>query len=106
VSDLKKVVLHPALMFAAGNTFLAFSHAEIIGISLNVLLVLVILLARLKEVIQKRHFGVPFAILAIVNFVTAGSVIYKNINSPKSVGLIRLRCSSIILGLGHWKYIC
>ena len=101
--NLKKVVLHPALLLAAGNTALAFGHAEAVAIALNILLVIAILVARAKEVRQKRPFGVPFIILALVNFATAGSVIYRNVGSNDHVGVIGYAAALAFIawGIGH-----
>jgi hypothetical protein len=99
----KKVILHPALLLAAGNAALAFGSAEAIAITLNILLVMAILITRWKEVRRNKPVGVPFVILALVNFITAGSVIYTNITGGKLVGLIGYAAALayIAWGIGH-----
>jgi hypothetical protein len=78
MQKLLNILFHPALLFAAGNTALAVGHAEAIAITLNIVLTLVMLAARFVEVTKGKPFGIPFGILAVVNFITAGSVIYTN----------------------------
>lgn len=65
---------HSAVLFAAGNTFLALTHAEVLGISLNVLLVLCLIGTRWWELRQQRSLGIPFVVLAAVNVATAVSI--------------------------------
>ena len=65
---------HPAFLFSAGNTALAIGEAEPIAIAINMVLCATIFSARFIEVLRKRQLGVPFSILAIVNFFTALSI--------------------------------
>lgn len=67
-------VLHPAGLLSAGNTALAIGQAEPLGILLNIGLTATIFSARFLEVMTTRALGVPFLILALVNFLTAISV--------------------------------
>ncbi len=99
---LKKIILHPALLLSAGNTALAFESAGTFGIVLNILLLAAILAARIKEVQSKKPFGVPFVILALVNFATACSVIYENVHKGHA-GLIAYAAAVayIAWGIGH-----
>lgn len=100
---LRLIILHPALLFAAGNTALAFGHAENVAITLNILLVTSILIARSFEIIKHAQFGIPFGILAVVNFFTAGSVIYTNMQSPESFQFLDYLAafSYVAWGVGH-----
>ena len=72
--SLGLAVIYPAFLFSAGNTVLALSHAEIFGILLNVGIALTILSSRVFEIASGRNFGIPFSILAIVNFLTFISI--------------------------------
>lgn len=100
---VKKIILHPALLLASGNTALAFGSAENIAIILNVLLVTAILYSRIKEVIKKGTKGVSFSILAAVNFFTALSVIYTNfiINDKTELISYLAALSYLSWGIGH-----
>lgn len=102
ITKLKNLILHPALLFAAGNTALAVDHAEAIAITLNLGLVVALLVARYVEIVKKKPFGIPFSILAVVNFITAGSVIYTNIAGVKT-GLLDYvaALAYIAWGIGH-----
>lgn len=71
-------VRHPAFLFSAGNTALAISQAEPLAIAINVILTLTIFVVRFIEVSRKRSLGVPFSILAGVNFLTAVSVEFNH----------------------------
>ena len=99
---LKKIILHPAFLLAIGNTALAFGHAGYIAIALNLLLVLAIFISRCKEVIKDKPFGVSFNILALVNFITAGFVIYNVTNSKKMMFISYVSALAYIAwGIGH-----
>jgi hypothetical protein len=102
LTKLKNLIFHPALLFAAGNTALAVGHAEAIAITLNICLVLALLVARSIEIAKKKPFGIPFGILAIVNFLTAASVIYTNLTGDKT-GLLDYvaALAYITWGIGH-----
>jgi hypothetical protein len=103
VKILKKIVLHPALLLAAGNTALAFESAELIAISLNICLVVAILFSRWKEVLSNKPFGVSFTILALVNFFTACSVVYTNLVSTDPVKFLDFvaAIAFVAWGVGH-----
>ena len=100
---IKQIILHPALLLAAGNTALAFESAEIIAVSLNILLVVAILFSRRTEVHKNKPFGVSFTILALVNFFTACSVIYTNIAGTEPRHLLNYvaAIAFIAWGIGH-----
>ncbi|MBP7837385.1 hypothetical protein KA021_01645 [Candidatus Saccharibacteria bacterium] len=86
MKKIKKIVLHPALLFTAGNTVLALEHAELYASTLNVFVLLVIVLVRLTESSKRyKTRGMPFIILALVNLITAGSVIHKNSTGTDTV---------------------
>jgi hypothetical protein len=98
----KDLFLHPALLFAAGNTALAIGHAETVAVSINIVLVLVIIFARFMEFSKGKPFGVPFAILAVVNFITAASVVYVNVTTGKNHTLDYVAAGAYIAwGVGH-----
>lgn len=100
--SLKGLIFHPALLFAAGNAALAVGHAEVIAISINIGLVLILVVARVVELSRGKSFGVPFAILAIVNFITAISVIYMNLTTNRSHFLDYVAAVAYIAwGIGH-----
>jgi hypothetical protein len=102
IAKLKNIVLHPALLFAIGNTALAVGHAEAIAITLNIGLVIALFAARYIEVIKKKRFGIPFGILAVVNFITAGSVIYTNVAHDKIGSLNYVAALAYVAwGVGH-----
>ncbi len=100
---IKKVILHPALLLACGNTVLAFGTAEIVAISLNILLVTAITYSRINEVNNKKTKGVSFGILSAVNFFTALSVIYTNfiINDNTELLSYLAALSYLAWGIGH-----
>ncbi|HEY9409600.1 MAG TPA: hypothetical protein VIP77_08485 [Jiangellaceae bacterium] len=70
----RRAVMHPAVLFAVGNTCLALTQAEALGIGLNVALVTAMIAARCWELRRARPLGIPFALLAAVNVATAISV--------------------------------
>jgi hypothetical protein len=65
---------HPAVLFSAGNVALIIGQAEPLAILLNIGLTLIIFSARFIEAFHSRTFGIPFSILASVNFLTAFSI--------------------------------
>lgn len=103
MNKIKQIILHPALLFASGNSALAFESAETIAVTLNVLLVCAILFARRKEVSSKKTFGIPFMILALVNFLTAVSIIYTNISSNEQGQFLDYvaAIAFVAWGIGH-----
>lgn len=102
IPKIRSIVLHPALLFAFGNTALAVGHAEAIAIGLNIGLVFAILIARYVETVKKKPFGIPFSILAVVNFITAGSVIYSNLAGSKTELLDYVAVFAYLAwGIGH-----
>lgn len=70
----RRAVMHPAVLFAAGNTSLALTQAERLGIALNVVLVTTMIVVRCWELRRARPLGIPFVLLAAVNVATAVSV--------------------------------
>lgn len=103
MQQISKILLHPALLFAIGNAALAVEHAESIGISLNILLVVALLITRIIEVLKSKSYGIPFGVLAIVNFVTACSVIFQLLRSTESISLLSFVAAIAYLswGIGH-----
>lgn len=99
---LRKVLFHPALLFAAGNTALALGYAEAVAISANIALLTALLAARSIEIIKKKPFGIPFTILAAVNFVTAGSIVYVNLTDGNTYLLAYAAALAYVAwGVGH-----
>ena len=103
MKNIKQSILHPALLLAAGNTALALESAEIIAVSLNALLLAAILFSRWQEVTKNKPFGVSFTILALVNFFTAGSVIFTNVISAEPVSIMNYVAAIAFAswGVGH-----
>lgn len=66
--------MHPAVLLAVGNTSLALTQAEPLGIGLNVALVTTMIVVRCWERRRARPLAIPFILLAAVNVATAVSV--------------------------------
>lgn len=66
--------MHPAVLLAVGNTSLALTQAEPLGIGLNVALVTTMIIVRCWERRRTRPLAIPFVLLAAVNVATAVSV--------------------------------
>lgn len=94
------VVLHPAGLFSAGNTALAFGQAEPFAIGLNLAITAVVFAARVIEVATKRSLGIPFVIVAAVNFFTAISVEFDKALGPEGSQLF----VDGVLGLS-WSHV-
>jgi hypothetical protein len=97
-------VRHPAFLFSTGNTLLAVGQAEPIAMQLNILLSAAIFLVRFIEVLTTHNFGIPFLIVAIVNFLTALSIEFNStlgINGSRlfSEGIYHLNLHAILSGL-------
>ncbi len=103
MKKIKQTFLHPALLLAAGNTALAFESAEKIAVTINLILVGAIITSRITDVYRKRSFGVPFIILAFVNFFTAASIIYSGVTSNNRGQLIYYIAplAFVAWGVGH-----
>src|SRR5688572_4386756 len=76
-------ILHPAGLFSAGNTALAFGQAEPFAIALNIGITAMVFVARAIEVVTKKSLGIPFIIVAAVNFFTAASVEFDKALGPE-----------------------
>lgn len=74
VRSFRRATVHPAVLLSAGNVALIFSHAEPIAIVLNIGLTIAIFSTRFVELLKSRSFGIPFFVLASVNFFTAFSI--------------------------------
>ncbi|MDQ5886642.1 MAG: hypothetical protein QG628_1039 [Patescibacteria group bacterium] len=97
---LREIVLHSALLFELGNLCLALLYAEKVAITLNILLISAIFIARWLHVIKKKPYDVSFLILSLVQFFTAGSIIYNGFNELH-VGVILAATTYIAWGTGH-----
>ncbi len=95
-----EIVLHSALLFEIGNFCLALLYAETIAIALNALLILAILIARWFRVVKKKPYDVSFVILSLVQFFTAGSIIYNGFNTLHA-GVILAAFTYLAWGTGH-----
>ena len=69
--------MHPAVLLSAGNVALIVNQAELIAIFLNIGLTVAIFSARFAELLRSKSFGIPFFVLASVNFFTAFSIEFK-----------------------------
>lgn len=74
VNALLTSIRHPAFLFSAGNSALASGQAEPLGIILNFGLTTSIFVARYIETTNRKILGVPFSILAGVNFFSVLSI--------------------------------
>ncbi len=92
INNLKRIFLslyialtYPATLFSLGNTFLALFKAGPFGIYLNIILTIFVILAKFTENYTKHKVGVPFAVLGIINIITAFSIelkLFLGENSP------------------------
>lgn len=100
---LLKIILHPALLFEAGNLALAFGYAETLAIIVNTILLIAILTVRWIAVTKKKPYDISFGILAGVNFFTAGSVIYNGaiVNSSITLGVVIAALAYTFWAIGH-----
>lgn len=97
LSFLRALLLCPAVMFATGNLVFALAKAEVVGITVNALIVLAAWGSRIYELASGKSFGLPFYVLAVVNIITAASILQHSGFSLTELGALAFLC----WGVGH-----
>lgn len=100
IQTAQKIMLNSALLFELGNFCLALLYAETTAVVLNSLLIMAILIARWLNVAREKPYDVSFIILSLVQFFTAGSIIYNGFDTLQT-DIILAAFTYIAWGTGH-----